>query len=191
MLQHVPPPLSRCSSVCLFRQVDHPLSNFFPFNFVYQGRLFSSAEHAYQFTKAVFLGEYELAAVIQSAKTAPKAKHYAATLTSHPRFAEWFTLRLPIMCLILEHKYVSCPAFFEALQQQPTPYFVENNRHPYWAAGTFFSTRDTLSMDEVDDLPGKNVLGRLLMRLADRHTLLDQQSQDKFRLPASPLSSQL
>ena len=188
MLQHVPPPLSRCSSVVLFRQEQHPLSNFFPFNFVYQGRLFSSAEHAYQFTKAVFLGEHELAAVIQSAKTAAKAKQFAASLTKHSRYSEWFAVRLPIMCLILEHKFCSCPSFFDALQDQPTPYLVENTSHPYWAAGRV--TNGTLALDDVDSLPGQNVLGRLLMRLADHHTLLAINFQDKYRLPASPLSSQ-
>ena len=188
MLQHVPPPLSRCSSVVLFRQEQHPLSNFFPFNFVYQGRLFSSAEHAYQFTKAVFLGEHELAAVIQSAKTAAKAKQFAASLTKHPRYPEWFTVRIPVMCLILEHKFCSCPSFFTMLQEQPTPYLVENTSHPYWAAGRVIS--NTLALDDVDDLPGQNVLGRLLMRLADHHTLLAFEFQDKYRLPASPVSNQ-
>ena len=52
------------------------LSNFYPFTFSYKGMRFRSSEHAYQYEKAMFLGDRELAEEVYGSQHAGQAKRF-------------------------------------------------------------------------------------------------------------------
>ena len=173
---HYPPlplqPPGDRTHVIAFSTPHHPLSNLFPCDIVFRGRLFKSAEHAYQYEKALCLKEPELADVIWKATDGYNAKRFAKPLSNHPLMSEWLLCRHQIMCAIVEHKYCQVPLFQEEINQAGSPYLVENTPNQFWAAGKVLRSP---SVKEIRNLPGRNALGCMMMRLADRGTLIQTQ----------------
>ncbi len=75
--------------VVAFRSKDHVLSNFYPCELPFRDETFKSLEHAYQHTKAVHLGELDIAENIKNAPTAFQAFKISTQLGSIDDTKEW------------------------------------------------------------------------------------------------------
>lgn len=142
------------------------LSNFFPVYFTYQNYRFSTSEHAYQAMKASTLEEF---LEVQQAPTPGKAKRLGQVVSMRPDFEENKDL---IMESILLAKF-SNPFLGEHLLKTEDSVLVEGNswHDNYW--GDCFC-------DRCVDIPGKNTLGYLLMKV---RTVLSQEPEEEDAMP--------
>ena len=92
-----------------------PLSNFFKCKLSFRGNWFRSAEHAYQHTKATFLGCEDVANAIHNAQNAYNAKSLSKPLKTCPNFPKWESVKVCVMREILSCKYNQVVAFRDAL----------------------------------------------------------------------------
>ena len=102
-------------AVIPFRADSNPLSKFFKCSITLDDRVFQSSEHAFQFTKAMFLKSDNLAESIYSASSPHEAKTIAAQLISHNNMADWLKSNVDIMRTILRAKWNCSGRFRQTL----------------------------------------------------------------------------
>ena len=175
--------------VRLFRGKDYALSNWYPCRIFMHGRMFPSAEHAYQFTKAVILKEFDVARQIFEAPSGRDAQTIASVLQLHENRAGWEAQKLAVMACVLEHKLCYCREYQIALEvARGRSLLVENTSHAEWGLG--FPIRTWLSPSVLvgfpgprANYPGQNKLGRLHQTLAEYGTLIQPQFRSLYRCP--------
>jgi ribA/ribD-fused uncharacterized protein len=143
----------------------HILSNMHSGALMYWGIPFRSAEHAYQWAKCKWLGRTELARQVSEAETPFLAKTYARTRLTRQEKKAWRNspVHLQAMYSVLLCRYHSEEMFRKVLDMFSNCYFCEDTHDKYWGIGCSQSVANALSIEQV---PGENVLGRLLMLLA-------------------------
>lgn len=150
--------------VVWFRSQEDPRSNFWPCQLWHHGIQFASAEHAYQYAKALCGGDAEAAFKIFDSRCAAEAKSRARSLVlSEEQWEIWEEYKVRVMKEILTRKFEQCADFRAALN--PKNFYIEATSDDFWACGA--RRRDVKRLDP-SDLPGRNMLGRLLTQLA-RH----------------------
>lgn len=148
------------------------LSNFYPCKISVFGIEAKSAEHAYQYSKAIQKGEIDAAKKILEARNASDAKYQSRFLKQS---ASWKAQRDDIMKQVLAAKAEQVPEFKTELIHSGEQKLVETVRNEmYWASG--LDTQDTLHTKQEFWL-GKNQLGCLLTEL--RSKLQSEQNQVK------------
>lgn len=139
---------------------DDILSNFYPCEIKVFGVVAKSAEHAYQYTKAIRRGEIDQAKKILEARNASEAKYQSRFLKPS---STWKTERDDAMTQVLSAKAHSVPEFRDALLKTGKRKLVETVRNEtYWASG--LDQQDTLHT-KPEFWMGKNRMGDLLMDL--------------------------
>jgi len=139
-----------------------PLSNFYIANFKLEEVTYKSAEHAYQFKKALAHGKPDLAKMIANAKSPQEAKSLSKYINCTP---EWEQQSGRIMEEILRAKIQQVPAARHALIESQDRFVVEAVPRQYlWGSGL---GSETTSHTRREGWPGKNMLGDILMRLRD------------------------
>ena len=120
------------SSDIWFKGPSSPLSN------LYLGRLYvfhrwhNSAEHAYQWKKAIDHGQNHRAIFIQTSKTAEEAMRLGALVEVNQK---WHEEKEHIMFQILIAKLRHVPQYESYLHLWPSHcHFLEKTKHPYWGA---------------------------------------------------------
>lgn len=103
------------NNVLPFAGRDNCLSNFYPCELNVFGISHKSAEHAFQYIKAMRSGDIPRATSIQSAATALDAKKIGKLIIPSPSFTE---KRVAIMTEILEAKADQIPEFSDLLKKQ-------------------------------------------------------------------------
>ena len=137
------------------------LSNFYPCNINVFGTSHASAEHAFQYSKAMRSGDVVNAAAVRNANSALDAKRIGAKITFPD---EWLLQRDDVMQEILEAKFEQVIEFKESvLKSGDSALFVEAAFDDYWGSG--LDKRGT-SKSSVTSWPGKNVMGRILTNIA-------------------------
>lgn len=101
------------TNVIAFAGQDNCLSNFYPCNINVFGVSHRSAEHAFQYVKAMRSGDIPKATAIQSAKSALDAKKIGKFITSSTSFTD---NQVALMTEIIEAKADQVPAFADALK---------------------------------------------------------------------------
>ena len=146
------------------------------------GKTFKSAEHAYQYEKAVNQGQLRLAETIQSAKDAYEAKELSKSLKTT---REWTEKKEEKMAEILRCKAEQVPEFAGKLLDTEEKLLVSAKPDRLWGSG--LNPEDTLHTKK-NFRPGKNRLGKLLKKL--RTHLRDDEQVVKYkpRDPDSQLS---
>jgi ribA/ribD-fused uncharacterized protein len=142
---------------------DNPLSNFYGFDFFFNGLRFRSLEHAYQCMKATRLGMYVLADRIRLAPTPAMAKRFASSLPSIPQ-AELFDL----MKELLTAKAEQCYSFRKKLRETVSAKIFHStyyNVDTYWCTGLNYWD---IFNHRMGKFHGKNVLGRLLEEVREQ-----------------------
>ena len=137
------------------------LSNFYPCPLIFYGRLFKSAEHAYQFLKAKCYGKDQLAENISQQSSAVFAKLLAKRV---PTDEGWDHLKVDVMRDILLAKKQCVPEYRQKLLEVADTIIVEAvPGETFWSSG--------LSKEQViwaDEWPGKNIMGQLHMELTEK-----------------------
>lgn len=139
------------------------LSNFYPCELEIFGVKHKSAEHAFQYIKAVRCGDLDSANAIAKADDALAALRLGKEVKSND---QWVSTKVSIMEEILENKCVQVPVFRDKLvtSKQSTT-FVEATYNNEWGSGL---DRDGTRNTKPDHWPGKNVLGVLMKKIAKR-----------------------
>lgn len=150
----------------LFRGPRHPLSNFFMTPIVIWNITFSSLEHAYNYRKAIEMGQHATAERIRLAPNGYRSMKIAEEVMTDSR---WMNMKQSVMYQLLQEKACQCDAFFNYLDTSHGKMLVEDTTHEYWGRGKAHQ--------------GLNMLGRLLMTLRD--------SLDEIKHTFTPPSSQM
>lgn len=131
------------------------LSNFHPSPITYQGREWPTVEHAFQAQKTLFEGEREL---IRSAQTPGKAKRLGRKVSFlRP---DWEEVKADIMHELLLLKFTQNRELMEKLVDTGHAHLVEGN-------GWHDNTWGDCTCDRCSGIQGKNLLGKLLMKVRE------------------------
>ena len=130
------------------------LANDYPAPVVYEGVVYSTAEHAYQAAKTENLDQRRS---IQAAATAVEARTRGASVTLRPN---WHTVSLRILEEILRDKFMRNPELYARLLETGTARLVNGNDAGDLWYGCIWNSAMARWI-------GKNHLGRILMRLRD------------------------
>jgi ribA/ribD-fused uncharacterized protein len=133
------------------------LSNFWEEDLWYRGRLYRTAEHAFQAAKAADQDEYEH---VVSAPTPAEAKKRGRRVQKRP---DWDVMRVPIMLEILCAKFAPGSRLAGALENTGDLELVEGNT---WGDVDWGVCRGD----------GLNLLGRLLMIVRDNNRKIASRS---------------
>lgn len=139
------------------------LSNFFmtPVKSEGGGRVYPSAEHAYQAQKALLVGDKETHDAIADANTPDKAKHIANSVQlSEDQQGEWDYMRVAVMLQVLRSKFED-PAMRAILRSTGQASLHEcNPTDTFWGTGLpVYAVAPNPSPDDC------NVLGQLLVTI--------------------------
>ena len=144
--------------------VTYKLSNMFLCDLDLWGITFSSAEQAYQWAKLEFLDEQDIARQVMSTQNPMKVKKRAGKISREQK--DWWRdsgENIVLMNEVLNTKYKQVYTFQVTMDACDNAYFCEDTRDKYWGIGCTKEIADGLPME---NLPGENVLGRLLMLTA-------------------------
>jgi ribA/ribD-fused uncharacterized protein len=135
-------------------------SNDYAVEFELEGVRFPSAEHAYQYYKAMTFDDKATAAKILKAKSAQSAKAFGKKVEKYDEKV-WDTKKDDVMRSIVRAKFRSNPTIREALLATGDRVLAEADpREKYWSIGT---SADTEKAKNPKKWPGQNKLGQLLM----------------------------
>ena len=141
-------------------------SNMYPCDIVYRGKRFPCSEGAYQWQKAIDLGQDAIAHDIFLCESGFEAKAEAGRLDSYA-VEEWRkTKGVEAMRCVQESKYEYVAEFRSTLMESYTSCLVEATQDTFWGAGLL--ENDALKC-EPGCYPGQNNLGILLMKLRDKY----------------------
>lgn len=147
-------------NVISFAGADNPLSNFFPCTIHVFGIHHRSAEHAFQYVKAIRCGDLSKATAIQAAETALDAKMISKTIQINDEFID---KQEKLMEEIVNAKYDQVEAFREILdKQEQSTLFAESVYDDFW--GTGLNKAGTEHTDHRK-WPGQNVLGQIFRKI--------------------------
>ena len=143
---------------------DSTLTNFYMCEIDIYGLKHRSADHAYQYVKAMRFGDIARANIIQICRTALDARKIGKLISTTEEFD---AQRVSVMKEILEAKALQVTSFRDALKKSnKSAKFVETTFDNYWGAG--IDARAAMHTD-CEKWPGKNVFGGLISDLACKY----------------------
>lgn len=145
-----------------FQSTLSPLSNLFPCRLHYDGKTFTSLEHAYQFTKAI---HHNLPATANDIKYDPdphQAMNQGNQITENQ---EWAACKLGLMEQLVRHKYEQVPIFSDTLKRSYSYRLVENTWSHFWGSNCPFNSNAIWTRS----YKGLNHMGRILERIRDSY----------------------
>ena len=150
-------------NVVPFQGYEDPLSNYYPREFKVFGVEVKSAEHGYQFSKAIQCGHDDVANQILSARTALQAKRIASALPFNPI---WESVKEDQMHQVITEKLKQCEDFAQALKDTGTKVIAEAVPGDFfWSAGLH---KDDILVVKKNSWPGRNKMGKILTELRSK-----------------------
>ncbi|APG77854.1 hypothetical protein [Xinzhou nematode virus 1] len=145
-----------------------PFSNFYEIelDFLVSGRLlkFRSAEHAYQYLKAIHLGQLLLAEKIKNSKTSLMAKKLGKSLNYLKESTTWMCVRESVMYDVISTKFRQHPSLNLLLEKTYPMPLMHTVSDSYWGIGlSHYSASKKSSLVSS----GSNIMGCLLMKYRD------------------------
>ena len=119
------------NSTVYFSGPCHPLSNLYPFTFVWKGLKFLSLESAYHWEKAIHHGLLKEAEHIRTCPDPTFGVMYLGKKL--PTSASWEECKLSCMFALLKLKYQYSLGY--RLDLQSGTDFIEDTAHPFWGRG--------------------------------------------------------
>lgn len=147
---------------------ENPLSNFFLCAITWDSNKFYSAEHAYQFSKAMYHNKTELAEEMKKADTANKVKMLSKSINP---LESWINKRCKVMKDILVEKFKQVEKFRSALLATGNKPLAHDVVDLFWGTGKNFK--------------GQNMFGKLLMEVRDQ-AKAQMSSQASFSAHPTP-----
>lgn len=135
-------------------------SNFFPAKLELHGMVFPSAEHAYQYTRAIKLGKPNLAKMITCAKSGKDAKLLGYQVDSNDA---WDEVKIDIMRIIVTEKFMQNPPLCDKLVGSGPTNLIEATLDGFWGAK---ATPTSKSLKQ-GNWSGANFLGKILAETRD------------------------
>lgn len=139
-----------------FQSEDSFLSKLFPVQVRFNGRVFPSSEHAYQFDRAQYIGNHQAANDIFFAPTSKSAKKVAGRL-GHSK--EWDLVKLDRMSQIVHAEFKQNPRLGSELLKTGPSNLIEATLDNFWGCGYTLTARNLLS----GQWHGRNHLGVILV----------------------------
>ena len=136
------------------------LSNFYLVEFKFNGKVFYSAEQAYQYEKASICRDAVRMDRIYRAKTPKEAKDIGAEVNTTPL---WERLKEDRMREIIDAKFTQNKEIRMRLMSTWGLYLIEGSRDGYWGAGKKLYSKDLID----GKWNGLNKLGEMLVDLRD------------------------
>ena len=147
--------------IMAFSGQDDILSNFYPCEINIFGMNHNSAEHAFQYSKAMRSGDVIRAVAIRDSPRAIDAKRIGSQVTVSD---QWADTKKEVMADILDAKYEQIPEFKDKVTKiGKNVTVVEAAFDDYWGSG--LNKQGTLKT-ALKSWPGQNILGRLIADLA-------------------------
>lgn len=147
--------------IIAFSGKDDVLSNFYPCDVKIFGISHASAEHAFQYSKAMRSGDLVRASSVRNATTALEAKRIGAQVTVP---YHWIQQRDDIMRQVLEAKFDQVIEFKDKISATgSSTLLVEAAFDDYWGSG--LDKKGTMYTD-MKAWPGKNTMGQILTDIA-------------------------
>lgn len=147
--------------ILAFSGKDEILSNFYPCEINIFGMNHNSAEHAFQYSKAMRSGDVIRAAAIRDATTALDAKRIGSQITVGD---QWTNTKKEVMSDILDAKFEQVSDFKKkVLKIGKNTTVVEAAFDDFWGSG--LNKQGTLKT-AIKYWPGQNVLGQMIVDLA-------------------------
>lgn len=135
-----------------------PLSNMATAYFLYDGTLFSTSEQCFQYSKAIFESEDDLANEILILSDAYECKKKGAEVETSE---EWLAKRDELMSNIIREKFTQNDDMLSTLLSTGAATLYEATTDHYWGIGSTLFSKDTYQ----ETSKGQNRLGLLLMEL--------------------------
>jgi ribA/ribD-fused uncharacterized protein len=131
-------------------------------------------EHGYKSLQVVYYGRDDLLPVIEQTKCAMDVMKMVNRKLEGFNCEEWTLAKYNIMKALLEEKFLHFEDFKNAILES-TGTIVEATNHAYWASGLpgIRATKDT----PIDQWPGQNKLGELMMEMRDSYKASTQPSE--------------
>ena len=157
----------------LVQGVKDPLSNFYSckmeINIKGRNVVMQSAEHGFQYRKAMFLAPDDTPRLrnIMNAKSPGTAKWLGDQLQKDPNIRNidsWVKQEMNVMTDILETKAKCCPAFNKKLLQSNTAELYHSVTDLYWGIGV----ETSCVVHPISNIVGQNQFGKLLMKLRQK-----------------------
>ena len=143
-----------------FQSQHSPLSNMYPCNFTYKGKLFLSAEGALQHTRAICCRRYTEASSIEFERCAFEVKRIWGTIRHPPELdGKAFDILLEILVI----KFTSNEYCKKALQATGHRQLFEATGDKYWACGLPLTKIHELKLPTL----GKNRTGEAVERVRE------------------------
>lgn len=131
-------------------------SNFYPTHVLFNGRNFMSAEHAYQFEKALFFGDNTAAAEIFHAQRPQDAKRHGAKLGLS---RDWDQVKVARMTDIVQSKFSQNKRLGAELLKSSPALLIEATFDTFWGAGLPLSSKELVN----GNWQGRNNMGLILV----------------------------
>lgn len=106
-------------------------SNFFPKKIELQGMVFPSAEHANQYSRAIILGDPNLAKMITRTKTTKQVKSLGSQIESKE---SWDKVKIDIMKTIVSKIFMQNPLLCDKLVGTGQTILIEATLDDFWGA---------------------------------------------------------
>lgn len=137
------------------------LSNFFPCHFEVQGIPFRSSEHAYQYSRALRLGEPQVAELISRSKSAKHAKQLGKGITHTSE--QWDADKIDVMRKIITEKFTQNFELGGKLISTGQSSLIEATIDGFWGAKASISSKSIRNGTWM----GANFLGKILAEVRD------------------------
>ena len=144
---------------------------------IYEDNLFNCSETAYQWQKALDIGQPDIAACILESQNGFEAKSAAKELDFKSVDSWKRTRGVSVMEKVLEAKFEHVTEFQDELLESGNAYLAEATYNRFWGAGL---TEEKAVNCRPEYFPGKNILGKLLMRLRSKHLCNNNNSDQKY-----------
>ena len=155
----------------------------YPCSVNYENRNFSSSEHAYQWEKAIGVGDFDAECQIIEAQDGYAAKKISNSLDKDLVDLWRRSHAVTIMKRIVQAKFDSVEEFRKEMIDSAGMYLIEATTDTYWGVGFL---RDVAAYCRPQYWPGENVMGRILMEIRDTYL-----GESKELLPFEEIGSKV
>ena len=167
-LNELPPKLNpaaictkRIGDVTAFFTASSPLSNFFPLDdFVMEGQQFPHVEQYFQWSKAIFAGEVEVARKICGTKSPALCKRLGDSVSVNEQ--EWLAKAKELMSKACLTKFQNNPRARQCLLDSENTVLVEAGPNRIWGAGIGLNHPN---IGKPNEYTGQNLLGGILTKV--------------------------
>ena len=141
-----------------------PFSNWYPSNFVVDGKTFNCGEQYMMYVKAMTFGDTEIAEEVMNTKNPRDQKKLGRKVRNYDDKV-WAEVRFEKVKKGLKEKYAQDPFFKNYLEERKDKIIVEAS--PYDAIWGIGLSENDPNILEKKEKWGQNLLGKCIMEIAD------------------------